>query len=87
MKPRIIYMTGGQLAVALAQVGWGVDRFSDVTGTPPRRVNSWLHGEDYIPRWVPLFMTAMTVQPALDLVGQAHQQLLHFQNEQMKGAA
>ena len=83
----ITYMTGGQLAVALKQVGWTPSRFADMTGTKRERVVRWLNDGDNIPRWVPILLTSLTVPTALDLVGRAHQHLLHDQNDQMKAAS
>lgn len=79
----ITYMTGGQLAVALKQVGWDAGRFCDVTGTKPERMKHWLNDADKIPRWVPILMTTLTVQTALDMAGRAHKLLLSNQHEEM----
>lgn len=79
----ICYMTGGQLAVALKQVGWDNARFCDVTGVKDERLKHWLKDADRIPRWVPILMTTLTVQPALDMAGRAHKLLLSNQHEQV----
>lgn len=79
----ICYMTGGQLAVALKQVGWDAARFCDVTGVKDERLKHWLKDADRIPRWVPILMTTLTVQPALDMAGRAHKLLLANQHEEM----
>ena len=79
----ITYMTGGQLAVALKQVGWDNARFCDVTGVKDERLKHWLKDADRIPRWVPILMTTLTVQAALDMAGRAHKLLLSNQHEQV----
>lgn len=79
----ITYMTGGQLAVALKQVGWDNARFCDVTGVKDERLKHWLKDADKIPRWVPILMTALVKEDAYELVMGAHKLLLSNQHEQM----
>lgn len=73
---RTTYMTGGQLSLALTQIGWDPDTAAHKLGQNRRRLMEWLHDADSIPRWVPLFFTAMTVVDAREKVLMADQHLI-----------
>lgn len=71
-------ITGEQLNAAMYEIGWNVEVTADWLGQRQQRIRQWLHDEVPIPRWVPVFFTAMTVPEAKAKAETVH----HFLNEQ-----
>lgn len=85
MSFRPTFMTGGQLSQAMTAMGWDTDRAAHMLGQERRRVLAWLKDEHDIPRWVPLFFTALTVDAARSKVIQADQFLIDSARAQQGG--
>lgn len=80
----VVYMTGGQFKLALKVLNWDIGRAVNMLGQDQRRIKAWLDDSHNIPRWVPLFLTALTVPAARDLVLQADQHMQADQTAQIR---
>lgn len=60
-------MTAEQFRQALEQVGLSEGRFARLFGTIPKRVRSWVAGEEDIPHAALVMLSLMTMPGALDM--------------------
>jgi hypothetical protein len=56
-------MTGDEFRRSMDAISLSVNTFSRIFGFNPKRIHSWLEGNDNIPPWVPVVMAILGSNP------------------------
>ena len=70
------FMTGAAFSEALSHLDMPVAEAATFLGQPVKRIHDWLNDDRDIPRWVPGYLSALTVPRARQIAHETNQSLL-----------